>query len=210
MTDVKRPVSRRGRPLEHDRADLLRAARAVAAERGFDALRFSDVSSATGVPVSSLQYAFGTRESLVREVLRAGVADELERVSVALAAVHDPWRRIERFIRLGVSIDDEQRREGWLLWMHFWRAAVRDEELQQESAAIARGWRDLVQRAVDDGVASGQFSIVGSSEETAAALVALVDGMSLQVLMGDSAFRPSRAVKAAIGSARRILAMDAA
>ncbi|HEX5016755.1 MAG TPA: TetR family transcriptional regulator C-terminal domain-containing protein [Actinomycetes bacterium] len=203
-------VKRKGRPLEHDRAELLRAARAVAAARGFDSLRFADVSAATGVPVSSLQYAFGTRESLVREVLRTGVADELARLRDAVDGEPDPWRRIERFIRLGISIDDERRREGWLLWMEYWRAALRDAELREESGATTRGWRMLLTRAVDDGVAAGQFHIEGSAEEIAASLVALVDGMSLQVLVGDSPMKSGRAIRAAVRSARRMLGMDAA
>ena len=206
MSDVKR----KGRPLEHDRAELLCAARAVAAERGFDALRFIDVSVATGVPVSSLQYAFGTREALVREVLRTGVADELSRLRKAIEREPDPWKRVERFIRLGISIDDERRREGWLLWMEYWRAALRDDELREESGATTRGWRMLLTRAVDDGATDGRFALDGSSEEAAASLVALVDGMSLQVLVGDSGMKSARATRAAIRSARRMLGMDAA
>lgn len=204
MSDVKR----KGRPPAHDRDELLRLARAVAVERGFEALRFGDVAEATGVPVSSLQYAFGTRDDLVREVLRVGVADELARLRSAVERERDPWTRIETFIRLGISIDDDQRREGWLLWMEYWRAASRDSALRAESSAIARGWRLLVRRAVDDGVTTGDFVIYGSSEEVAASLVALVDGLSLQVEVGDNRMRSARATRAAMKSARRILGMS--
>lgn len=201
MSDVKR----KGRPPAHDRDDLLLRARAVAVERGFDALRFTDVAQATGVPVSSLQYTFGTRDALVREVLRTGVADELARLRVAVEGERDPWMRIETFIRLGISINDDRRREGWLLWMEYWRAASRDEELRAESAGIARGWRLLVRRAVDEGVTAGDFMIDGSAEDVAASLVALVDGLSLQVELGDRRMRSARATRAAMRSARRIL-----
>ncbi len=203
MTDVKR----KGRPPAHDRDELLRQARTVAVERGFEALRFADVAEATGVPVSSLQYAFGTRDALVREVLRAGVAEELTRLRAAVERELDPWTRIETFIRLGISIDDGQRREGWLLWMEYWRAASRDEELRVESAGVARGWRLLVRRAVEDGVTTGDFVIDGTVEEVAASLVALVDGLSLQVEVGDDRMRSARATRAAMRSARRILGM---
>jgi AcrR family transcriptional regulator len=203
-------VKRRGRPPAHDRAELLAGARAVAAARGFDALRFIDVAEATGVPVSSLQYAFGTRDALVREVLRSGVAEELARLRGAIDHLADPWDRVEAFIRLGISIDDGRRREGWLLWIEYWRAALRDPEMHAESSAIARGWRSLMKRAVDDGVMLQQFHIDGSAEETAAALVALVDGLSLQVEVGDSRMRSARATRAAMRSARRILGMDTA
>ncbi|MCZ3389504.1 MAG: TetR family transcriptional regulator [Actinomycetia bacterium] len=201
MTDVKR----KGRPPAHDRDELLRQARTVAVERGFEALRFADVAEATGVPVSSLQYAFGTRDALVREVLRAGVAEELTRLRAAVERELDPWTRIETFIRLGISIDDGQRRQGWLLWMEYWRAASRDEELRVESAGVARGWRLLVRRAVEDGVTTGDFAIDGTAEEVAASLVALVDGLSLQVEVGDDRMRSARATRTAMRSARRIL-----
>lgn len=201
VTDVKR----KGRPVAHDRAELLHATRAVAVERGFDALRFTDVAAATGVPVSSLQYAFGTRDALVREVLRSGVADELARLRSAVDRESDPWLRIERFIRLGISIDDDRRREGWLMWIEYWRAASRDPELRAESSEISRGWRALLTKAVEDGVVTGRFAIDGSPEEVAAALVALVDGLSLQVEVGDRRMRSARATRAATRAARRIL-----
>ncbi len=200
-------VKRKGRPPAHDRDELLRLTRAVAVERGFDALRFTDVSEATGVPVSSLQYAFGTRDALVRDVLRAGVAEELARLRSAIDRELDPWTRIETFIRLGISIDDDRRREGWLLWMEYWRAASRDADLREESARVARGWRLLVRRAVEDGVTTGDFVIDGTTEETAASLVALVDGLSLQVEVGDDRMRSARATRAAMRAARRILGM---
>jgi hypothetical protein len=40
-------------------------------------------------------------------------------------------------------------------------------------------------------------------------LVALVDGMSLQVLVGDDRMKSARATRAAMRSAKRILGMDA-
>lgn len=200
-------VKRKGRPPAHDRDELLRLACAVAVERGFDALRFTDVAEATGVPVSSLQYAFGTRDALVREVLRAGVAEELARLRSAIERELDPWTRIETFIRLGISIDDDRRRQGWLLWMEYWRAASRDADLREESARVARGWRLLIRRAVDDGITTGDFVIDGTAEEVAASLVALVDGLSLQVEVGDDRMRSARATRTAMRSARRILGM---
>ena len=70
---------------------------------------------------------------------------------------------------------------------------------------MARTWRGLVQRAVDDGVHLGQFTIVGSAEEVAAAIVAIVDGLGLQVEVGDPQMQTARAVRTAIQSVSRIL-----
>lgn len=200
-----RSAARKGRPQEWNRDQILLAARAVAVERGFDGLRFADVSAATGVPVSSLQYAFGTRDELVREVLRAGVNDELAQLKAAVDAERDPLRRLEQFIRRGISVDDSARREGWLLWIEYWRASLRDEVLRHEYAQVAAAWRGLVRRAVDDGVLLGQFAPQMSSEEAAAAIVAVVDGLGLQVDVGDDRMRAARAIQTANRSVARIL-----
>ena len=123
---------------------------------------------------------------MVREVLRAGVADELDRLRA---------RSITRPIRggasrdsseSGISIDDQRRREGWLLWMEYWRAALRDDELREESRGDHAGLAltaDASGRRRRACCASSRSQ--ASSEETAASIVALVDGMSLQVLVGD-------------------------
>ena len=198
-------VHRKGRPPERDRADIVHAARTVAVERGFDSLRFVDVSRATGVPVSSLQYAFGTRDALVREVLQAGVDDELRRLKGAMERELDPWKRIQRFIRAGISVDDQDRREGWLLWIEYWRAALRDPQLRDDYARVAQAWRGMVRRAVQDGVLLGQFVFEGSAEEAAAAIVAVVDGLGLQVEVGDSGMRVARAIRTANRACAQIL-----
>jgi AcrR family transcriptional regulator len=198
-------VTRKGRPQEWDRSQILLAARAVAVERGFDGLRFADVSAATGVPVSSLQYAFGSRDELVREVLRAGVHEELARLKAAVDAERDPLRRIQQFIRRGISVDDSARREGWLLWIEYWRASLRDDVLREEYAQLAAGWRALVKRAIDDGVLLGRFAPEMSTEEAAAVVVAVVDGLGLQLEVGDDRMRAARAIRTANRSVARIL-----
>ncbi len=144
-----KPATRKGRPQQWDRDAILLAARAVTVDRGFDGLRFADVAAATSVPVSSLQYAFGSRDDLVREVLRAGVNDEFARLKSAVDAESDPWLRIEIFVRRGISLDDQVRREGWLLWIEYWRASLRDDVVREDYARVASSWRALVRDAID-------------------------------------------------------------
>jgi AcrR family transcriptional regulator len=209
-------VKRKGRPLAHDRGRLLRQAQSVAAAKGYDALRFVDVSQASGVPISSLQYMFGTRDQMVREVLSFGVSDELTRLRSTLTAAgmsrsaREPWRRIEQFIKVSITADRVQRRDGWLLWMEYLRAASRDADLGEEAAKLSHAWREVVGAAVDDGVASGAFKPKLATEEVAATLVALVDGLSLQVEASGRTFGQRRAVRAATSAARLILGVDEA
>jgi AcrR family transcriptional regulator len=196
---------RKGRPQEHDRAAVLAAAREVAGQRGYDNLRFVDIANATGVAVSSLQYAFGTREALVREVLRSGVRGELDRLQAAVAKASDPWGQVQAFIKAGISTDERQRREGWLLWMEFWRAGLRDPQLRTEAFEVSRLWRHILVSPIEAGTQSGEFVLTTSSLDAAAAIVGVVDGLSRQVEVGDRHMRVTHARRVALAAARQIL-----
>jgi len=201
---------RKGRPQEHDRAAVLAAAREVAGQRGYDNLRFVDIANATGVAVSSLQYAFGTREALVREVLRSGVRGELDRLQAAVAKASDPWGQVQAFIKAGISTNERQRREGWLLWMEFWRAGLRDPQLRTEAFEVSRLWRHILVSPIEAGAQSGEFVLTTNSLDAAAAIVGVVDGLSLQVEVGDQHMRVTHARRVALSVARQILGMRTA
>lgn len=196
---------RRGRPQAWDREAVLLAARAVAVRRGYDGLRFTDVAEATGVPVSSLQYAFGTRDDLVREVLRAGVEAELVGITQAMSSVADPWERLQVFIRRGISTDDAGRREAWLMWIEYWRASLRDEIVREHYEQVSVGWRGLVNQAIDDGVSVGRFTIELSSTELSPVVIAIVDGLGLQLEVMDTGLPARGAIDIATASVSALL-----
>jgi AcrR family transcriptional regulator len=201
-------AARKGRPPELDRSAILVAARAAAAERGFDGLRFVDVSRAASVPVSSLQYAFGSRDALVRELLRAGVEGEVHRLEVAMQQGRRPWDRIERFVRASVSADSATRRDGWVLWIELWRAAIRDPEIQNDYVQVARQWRSPVEAAVRDGVSDGTFAPHRGVADATAVIVAIVDGLGLQVEAGDPNMGADRAIELGLGSVASVLGVE--
>jgi AcrR family transcriptional regulator len=189
----------------HDRQAILRAARPGAAARGYESLRFADVAQASGVGVSSLQYSFRTRDDLVTEVLRTAVHDEFERLTVRAVSEPDPWRRVCVLIAEQIDTDDDKRREAWLLWLEFWRAAVRDPALQADYAALAQRWRDLMEETVRLGVDQGAFTTDAAPSDLAAALVALIDGVLVQVEVGDPAMRADRGITIAQSAAASLL-----
>jgi len=196
---------RRGRPSTRSRDELLAATLTVAAARGYDGLRFSDVARATDVPISSLQYYFGTRDALVREAVCQGVRAEVARCRHEVEQVADPWERMTAFIAWGIDLDDDTRREGWLIWTEYWRAALRDPSLLADSADLAAQWRAIIGSIVDAGIASGDFGVDGPVDDAIAEILALVDGLGVQLMVGDQALTATRAVDIATAAARRVL-----
>ena len=182
-TSVSRATRRAGRRREH----VLRAAGEVLAERGAEGTRFADVSTASGVPVSTLQYYFGNREDLIVATFRHEVLAEQTALSELVQdSDADPWQQLVSVIRLGV-VDGERSGTTWRIWVEFWRAALRDEELRLEAHASYHNWRSLVAGVIRGGVASGRFQTDLDADEVANLVVALIDGIGVPAALADPA-----------------------
>ena len=97
MTTVSpaRPRPATGRAAQGGGAE---AAGRVIAERGADATRFADVAAESGVPVSTLQYYFGSREDLLVAAFRHASGAEIAGLEADLARLDDPWQRLGRIV----------------------------------------------------------------------------------------------------------------
>jgi AcrR family transcriptional regulator len=191
---ARRPVTRRraGR----DRADVLEAAGRVIAHRGAEATRFVDVSEASGVPVSSLQYYFGSREDMLVAAFRHASAVETDRLREALGLIDRPWERLVRIADAalgGFSGDPERPDERGRLWVESWRFALRDPELRTDVLEDYASWRELIASAVAAGVAAGDFTADLDPPTVAVQVLALLDGMGVPVELADPAVTADRA-----------------
>ena len=88
-----RPAGRGQRRAGRRKIAVLEAAGRVIAERGADATRFADVAAESGVPVSTLQYYFGSREDLLVAAFRHASAAEIAGLETEIAGLDDPWQR---------------------------------------------------------------------------------------------------------------------
>src|SRR2546428_13532303 len=80
-----------GRRAGRRKTAVLEAACRVIADRGADATRFADVAAESGVPVSTLQYYFGSREDLLVAAFRHASGAEIAALEADLAAMSGPW-----------------------------------------------------------------------------------------------------------------------
>jgi AcrR family transcriptional regulator len=150
---------------------VLAAAGEVVAARGADATRFTDVSAATGVGVSTLQYYFGTREDMLIAVFRHAAGRELELVAELLEPLTDPW---ERLLAIATHLGSDTT---WRLWVESWRWASRDAEVRADVLTDYTRWRELIAANIT----------TGDPMRTARQVLALIDGLALPVVLGDPA-----------------------
>lgn len=185
MVNATRPARRAGR----DRTEVLRAAGEVIAARGVEGTRFSDVSAASGVPVSTLQYYFGNREDMIVATLRhVGPAEvsHLER-TLEEAGHASSWQQLVGLIRVGVAQDATSPDHTWRLWVELWRSALRDEELRANALDVARCWRELLVSVIERGQRAGEFRDDVSAQTVAQQTMCLMDGVGIPAALADPA-----------------------
>jgi len=160
------------------RPQLLAAAAEVIAERGFAATRIADVAERAGTSAPGVLYWFDSRDELLAEALSFAESGFRERLETELAELHDPAAKLATLIERSIGGDD------WVLWLELWTRALRDPQMRASRQALDDSWRGQIRSIVAEGQRAGVFA--GPEPERAALeLGSLLDGLAVQVTLGD-------------------------
>jgi AcrR family transcriptional regulator len=187
---------------------VLEAACRVIADRGADATRFADVAAESGVPVSTLQYYFGSREDMLVAAFRHASGTEIAALEADVAAMSDPWDRLERIVTTALAGYSPGAPEAGRLWIESWHFGIRDREMRADTLEDYRAWRGLVADAVRHGVADGRFGAGHPPETVARLAIALVDGMGIPLALADPDLTGPGAVQDVLAALRELLHPD--
>ena len=174
-------TTRGGRRAGRSRPDILRSAGVVIASRGYEETRFADVAKQSGASVSTLQYLFGSREDLLIATLRQTADEFLASTRELAGAIDDPLERLRAVVRdmLSVDSDDAQARIDWAVWIEYWRAATRDDELATEAEQTYSAWHGLLSDVI---APLAEESL--DAHQLAIAAIAMIDGFGIQIVLG--------------------------
>jgi AcrR family transcriptional regulator len=164
---------------------VLEAAVRVIASRGAEATRFADVAAESGVPVSTLQYYFGSREDLLVAAFRHASGTEIAALEAELADLGDPWDRLACIVTRALAGYQTGEAGSGRLWIESWHFGIRDAEMRADTLRDYAAWRRLVAEAVRSGAGSGRFAAPHSPERIAVLTIALVDGVGIPLALGD-------------------------
>ena len=180
---------------------MLRSALDVIAERGFADTRIADVADRAGTSPALVIYYFQTKDNLLTEAVR--LAEDLwyDYGYRRMAAVTGAPARLEELIDASFSPPAEVGfPDLGALWVDLWARSLRHAEVARVREEFDARWRRVIAEAVAEGQAAGEFADV-DPDEFAAALSALLDGLTVQLVLGDPAVDPSTAVRIAMGFA---------
>lgn len=176
------------------RGQILEAAIAVICERGLADTRIADVAQQAGISPGLVIYYFESKERLLTSAL-AHLNDRFYlQLSREMRDLDSATRKLERLIDLsvpGLLEGDDDRRDEWALWMEVWGRALRDPQMAKEREVLDRRWLEALSSVIREGQESGEFP-AGDPDELALRLSAIVDGLSIQVVLNDTLVTPQR------------------
>jgi AcrR family transcriptional regulator len=194
-----------GRRAGRRKIAVLEAACRVIADRGADATRFADVAAESGVPVSTLQYYFGSREDLLVAAFRHASSAEIAALEAGIAAIGDPWGQLERIIATSLSGYQPDAPEGGRLWIESWHFGIRDAEMRADALRDNTAWRRLVAQVVRRGIELGTFNDRYDPDKIAVLTIAATDGMGIPLSLADPELSPAGAAQDVMAALRVLL-----
>ena len=183
----------RSRPFRHParRDEILEAACRAIVERGFADTRVADVAAAAGTSTGTVHYYFESKEEVLVAALRWASDHLLDRLDAPPDA--PALARLARLLELSIpSRSPKARRDEYVLWIEMWTVVLHNRARLKALEDLSRRWRSLFFDIVEAGAASGELRPVADPHLVAERLVALVDGLGFETVVGYSWATPSR------------------
>jgi AcrR family transcriptional regulator len=171
---------------------IVKAAAEVLYERGLFDTRIGDIAERAGTSSPTILYYFESKDRLLEEAV-----DQTDREFYARLSKGQQQYELasDKLVHL---IEETSRGPGglsdWTLWMEVWVRARRDPAVRASYFALDRRQRELIADIVRDGQRTGEFDADADADEFAMALSGLMDGLGVQVTLGQPDVTPERMV----------------
>jgi AcrR family transcriptional regulator len=179
--------------VEHLRKpQIISAAAEVLYERGLFDTRIGDIAERAGTSAPTILYYFESKDRLLEEAVDQTDRDFYERLTEGQARQETAADKLVHLIEetsLGpAGLSD------WTLWMEMWVRARRDPGVRDAYFRLDRRQRKLIADIVREGQKEGDFDPGADADEFALALSGLMDGLGVQVTLGQPDVTPERMV----------------
>lgn len=171
---------------------ILSAAIEAIYDRGFHDVRISDVAERAGTSSATVLYYFASKDELLEQALVAGEDRFYDKLWQEIAAIESGRERILRLFELCASTGSEAT-DDWVLWVELWVRALRHPEARRTRQELDRRWREAIADVVRYGQERGEFDQV-DPDELGLLFGSLMDGLAVQVVLGDADVPPARMV----------------
>ena len=198
----------RPRNQAHRRRQLANAGRRVLLERGAVGLRVKDIAERAGIAPSSVLYYYPRLDELMMEVSREAMERYAERRSTRVKALDEPAAQLRLAIHLGVPTgpDDEDSRLLYELDAFVGSSPA----FRVLSSSFFDRQVLLYQHVLESGAAQAAFRLTAPADSLARGLVAMEDGLGLQVVVGHPGLDSAEAEGILVRHASAVTGVDLA
>lgn len=191
------------------KVQILEAAVHVIGERGFCDTRIADIAARAGTSSALVIYYFESKDRLLAEALAYSEERFFEETARELEAIESAKDRMVRLIELSCSRSPADRNwlEEWLVWVDLWAVSARDPVVARDREAMDHRWRVTIADIVRLGQRREEFVAV-DPDAFALRLGALIDGLAVQVVLGDPDVDARRMFDLCIGQAASELGFE--
>jgi AcrR family transcriptional regulator len=172
------------------REQILQATCEVIGELGMHEMRLADVARRAGVSSGTVHYYFDTKRAVLVAAFEYNYGRSLTRRRALLDADQPPLALLEQLVDSYLP-REESTLVAWRVWAELWAEAMRDDEFQAVNERLYEEWRQLVVEIIARAQAEGSVR-AGDPAELANMLVAMVDGLAIQVLAHSARMDPAR------------------
>jgi AcrR family transcriptional regulator len=193
--------------VEHLRKpQIISAAAEVLYERGLFDTRIGDIAARAGTSAPTILYYFESKDRLLEEAVDQTDRDFYERLTEGQAQREGA---VDKLVHL---IEETSLGPGglsdWTLWMEMWVRARRDPVVRDAYFRLDRRQRKLIADIVREGQQAGEFDRDVDPDEFALALSGLMDGLGVQVTLGQPDVTAERMVDRCLTLASSELGCD--
>jgi AcrR family transcriptional regulator len=185
---------------------IVAAAAEVLYERGLFDTRIGDIAARAGTSSPTILYYFESKDRLLEEAVEYADRGFYERLADGQDRAGSQGERLIDLIEqtsLGPGgLND------YTLWMEIWVRARRNESVRSTYVELDRRQRALIAEIVREGQAGGEFDTAADPDDFAVVLSGLLDGLGVQVTLGQPDVTPERMVDRCLAVASRELGCE--
>jgi AcrR family transcriptional regulator len=185
---------------------IIAAAAEVLYERGLFETRIGDIAERAGTSSPTILYYFESKDRLLEEAVEYADRQFYDRLAEGQGQFE---RASEKLVHL---IEETSLGPGGLndytLWMEIWVRARRDDSVRSSYFRLDRRQRGLIADIVREGQRTGEFRQEVDPDDFALVLSGLLDGLGVQVTLGQPDVSPARMVDRCLRLASSELGCD--
>jgi len=169
--------------VEERRKAILAAAIRRFDASGYSATTMDEVAAEAGISKGSIYNYFHSKEDLFAQLFGAMASQKQDEIEAAMAQAGAPSKQILCLVDQWAAHLPERQRFG-RLFLEFWATAARGKQghLAKTFSQFYNRWRDLVAATITQGIQEGEFRKDFSPSTAATLILAILDGISVQLM----------------------------